>query len=347
MRRTTSRREPATRLLQLFLFAVVGGTAACAKSPVAPGTTGQPPVAVQSISISGTTTLQHPGDTSQLDAVATFADGTIRNVSSEAGWTVDQWERASVLRGGLLTARAYGECHVTVVYGSASARVLVRVVPNGMFLLAGRVTEESGLPLWQARVRLSSSPDQTSTVTNTRGVYSLPASGESEVRVEMDDFEPQLKRVTVTRDEQLDFQLAFNRRGFGGVYRLMFSAAASCALPADAMRRAYIARITEMAPGALVVALSAAEFVVWGEAGFVGRRDGTTLRFDIASEYIADYQFIEWLDPDRELAFSGTAIAAVGDTFIAAFSGTVVVRRRSGSVLTQCEATDHRLEFTR
>jgi hypothetical protein len=100
-------------------------------------------------------------------------------------------------------------------------------------------------------------------------------------------------------------------------------------------------------PGALVVALSGAEFVVWGEAGFIGRRDGTNLRFDITSEYIADYQLIEWLDPDRELAFSGTAIAAVGDTFVATFSGTVVVRRRSGSVLTQCEATDHRLEFAR
>lgn len=216
-----------------------------------------------------------------------------------------------------------------------------------MFLVSGRVTEESGMTLWQARVRISSSTDHMSTTTNLRGVYMLPARGDSEVRVEMDDFEPQLKRLTVARDEQLDFQLTFKGRGFGGIYGLTFLASASCAPPADVMRRTYIAQITKTAPSALVVALSGAEFEVWGEAGFVGRRDGPALQFEITSDYSSDYQFIEWLDANRELALTGTATAAVGETFVAVFKGSAVVRQRSGATLAQCDAGDHRLEFTR
>ena len=344
MRRTTSRPERWFLLPLLILVAVLAG--ACGRSPVAPTASTRPSLMPVSISIRGTTALQHPGDIAQLDAVASFADGTTRNIANDAGWTVDRWGIVSVVRGGL-TAQAYGQCYVTAIYGALSARALVRVIPDGMFLVSGRVTEESGMPLWQARVRMTSSMDQMSTATDTHGLYMLPARGDSEVRAEMDDFEPQLKRFTVARDEQLDFQLKFNGRGFGGVYRLIFLASAPCALPTDVMRRTYIARVTESDPRALVVALSGAEFVVWGEPGFVGRREGSTLRFEISSDYSSEYQFIEWLDANRELAVSGTATAAMAETFVATFSGSVVVRRPSGATLARCEAGDHRLEFTR
>ena len=203
--------------LRPFLFMVVVGAAACAKGPVAPTATTQTSVAPTAITISGTTTLHHPGDTGRLDAVVTFADGTTRTVTADAGWTIDRGNIVSVLRGAL-TARAYGQCYVTVTYGPVSARALVRVIPDGMFLLSGRVTEDSGLPLWQARVCITMSTDQMGATTDTQGFYMLPARGDSEVRVEADDFEPQLKRVTVPRDDQLDFRLAINCRGFGGTY---------------------------------------------------------------------------------------------------------------------------------
>lgn len=346
MRRTPCGREGAFRFLHLLVFIVIVGTGACGRNPVSPTTTARTAVPPIAISISGTPILQRPGDTAQLEAVATFADGTTRSVTADAWWEVDPREIAFV-RHGALTASAYGECYVLVTYGPVSARAPVRVVPNGMFLLSGRVTEASGLPLLQARVRIASSTDQLSTTTNLRGTYILPASGDTEVRADMDDFEPQIKHVTVARDEQLDFQLRLNCRGFGGTYRLIFSAAASCALPAEAMRRTYIARVAEAPSGALTVTLSGTEFVVWGEAGFTGRRDGSALRFDITDDYVSEYQFIEWLDGSRELALSGTATAAVGETFTALFNGAVVVRWRSGATVARCEAADHRLEFTR
>jgi hypothetical protein len=113
------------------------------------------------------------------------------------------------------------------------------------------------------------------------------------------------------------------------------------------MRRSYIARVVEASTGSLSVVLSGAEFVSFGEAGFTGRRDGSSVRFEISSDFSADYQFIEQLDGNRELAFSGIATGLIGDTFVTVFSGQVVVRQRTGTVLAQCDAADHRLEFTR
>jgi hypothetical protein len=335
----------------IILSALLGigiGTAACGdENPVGPSAANQQEVTAQSITISGSAVLQRPSDTAQLTATATFSDGSARNVSSEAQWTVDHPNVVSVARGGLVTARGYGQCNVTVNYGALSARVPVRVLPEGMFLLSGRITEESGLPLWQAQVSINSSSAQVSTSTDQEGVYVLPARGDVEVRVEMVGFEVQVRRVTVAQDQGLDFQLRFKADGFGGMYRLVFIASSSCALPADAMRRSYIARVVEASTGSLSVVLSGAEFVSFGEAGFTGRRDGSSVRFEISSDFSADYQFIEQLDGNRELAFSGIATGLIGDTFATVFSGQVVVRQRTGTVLAQCDAADHRLEFTR
>lgn len=348
MRRTTSRNGGHIAILALLALSVLVSSAACGDdNPVSPTPTPQPLLTAQSINIVGVTALSRPGDTSQLTAIASFSDGTRRDVSAQVGWETDHRDVASVTRDGLLSARAYGECHVTVRYGSVSARAQVRVAPEGMFLLSGHVYEENGLPLFQARVSIPFPSGDVSTSTDLQGVYTLPARGDIDVRAEMDGFETQVKRVTVSRDEALDFQLKFTTGEFGGMYRLVFTAAPSCALPAEAMRRSYMARVEEKVSGALTVVLSGAEFVVWGEAGFTGRRDGARLQFDITSDYSFDYQFIEWLDANRELTFNGTATGEVGQTFVTEFNGTVVVRQRGGSALARCDAADHRLEFTR
>jgi hypothetical protein len=201
--------------------------------------------------------------------------------------------------------------------------------------------------LWQARVSIPSSTGDLKTSTSWDGAYTLPARGEVELRAEMDNFEAQVKRVTVLQDEALDFHLKFKTNGFVGMYRLVFVASPTCTLPAEAMRRTYMARVEERASG-LVVTLSGVEFVAWGEAGFTGRRDGSRVQFDITSDFGPDYTFVELLDASRELAFDGIATGEIGETFVTVFSGSVTVRNRIGSVtIARCEAGDHRLEFTR
>jgi hypothetical protein len=328
----------------MVIAALVAG--ACGDdNPVGPTPATQ---TAQSVSISGPTTLQALGDTAQLTLTATFSDGSTRNVSTEAGWSVDHPNVVAVSLGGLLTARGYGQCYVTARYGALSARAPMRVIPEGMFLLSGRVTEESGVPLRQVQVSVTSSAGEMSTSTSQDGVYQLPARGDVVVRAVIDGFESQVRRLTVAQDEGLDFQLRFSDSDFGGMYRLVFSASPSCALPSEAMRRSYIAQIVETSPGSLSVVLSGAEFLAFGEAGFTGRREGSIVRFEIASDLFDDPVFIELLDVNRSLAYSGTATGQVGDTFVTTFSGLVVVRQLTqGGELTQCEAGDHRLEFTR
>jgi hypothetical protein len=339
--------RPAWRVLLPLMLAIMLGSTACDDkkrfSPTSPTPTGP---AVQAITVTGGTTLQRPGDEVQLTATARFSDGTTRDISSEASWSVDYTEIVSVARGGLLTARGYGQCNVTVSYASVSARVPVRVMLEGMFALSGRISDESGLPLWPARVSIALSA--LSATTNRQGLYTLPGRGDIEVRAEMDGFEALVKRVTVVGDATLDFQLRLSTGGFGGVYRLTFTAAASCELPVEARRRTYLVRLVETPSGAVSVIVISPEMVAWGDAGFVGRRDGSRLHFDITDDFSNDYPFVELLDPGRELAYSGTATGeVVGDTFVVTFSGSITVRQRSGATLARCEAANHRLEFTR
>jgi hypothetical protein len=132
------------------------------------------------------------------------------------------------------------------------------------------------------------------------------------------------------------------------MYRLTFTAASSCALPAEVEQRHYVVRVTEGPSGMLSVVVVSPDMVAMGYPGFTGTRDGSRLQFTITHDYMADYHFIELLDPGRELTLSGTATGVADDTFVTSFSGTVVVRPRSGgAVLAQCQAGDHRLEFTR
>jgi hypothetical protein len=93
---------------------------------------------IVSVAITGNTQLHQPGETSQLTATATFSDGTTRNVTAEAGWSADHTTVVSVQRG-LVTGVALGKCNVTVVCNGRSARVPVRVAPEAVFLLTGRL----------------------------------------------------------------------------------------------------------------------------------------------------------------------------------------------------------------
>jgi hypothetical protein len=333
----------------VLIVALVGLSACDNGNPVTP-TLPTPVVTPMSIAITGRTSLTRPGDSAQLTATATFSDGTTRNVTAEAEWVMDHPDVVSVSpRGGLLTAGSWGQCYVTVQFASLSARQQVRVVPEGMFLVTGRVTDGAGSPVPQARVELTSSDGLLNRFTNSQGMYAHPARGDVVLRVEKDGYEVQVRPLTVTRDEQANFELRLAGAGLTGTYRLTFIASPSCTLPSEVGRRTYTAQMRETGPNAVLVELDGADFSVWGCAGFTGRREGNMVTFDITSDYTADCQFIEALGVrDRELAFSGTAIARLEDAIDATFSGEVVLRTWAGhATIARCQATDHRFEFTR
>ena len=73
-----------------------------------------------SISLSPQTPSVPKGDTRQLDAVATFSDGTQKTITDSATWSVAPTGIATVSSTGLVTAQAVGSATVTAA--SASVR---------------------------------------------------------------------------------------------------------------------------------------------------------------------------------------------------------------------------------
>jgi len=136
-----------------------------------------------------------------------------------------------------------------------------------------------------------------------------------------------------------------------GVYRLTFTAAPSCQLPDDAMRRMYTATITTFG-GATVATLTGAQFWLDGYCGLMNSSDvyvsGNTVTF---SDYAGDCGIIEQLSSTRYLKLWGTAKATVGDPLSAAFDASVRVTTPDGSneakPIATCTASDHHLVFER
>jgi hypothetical protein len=354
----------------LVLAVVVAGMACGGRNGSSPNNPGAPtpvtlPVTVTSIAITGVTQLSHPGDTSQLTMIATFSDGTARDVTTEAGWGYGG--PITVSQSGLITARGYGNGKVFHnAFREFEPKVLeVRVMPEGSFMVTGRV-REGGFYVENARVT-GTSTSGTLTTTSDDGGYKLaPVSGEVVVRVDRDGYVAQAKTLTVQRDEVADFELpraGAAANGIDGLYTLTITAASSCTLPREFMQRTYQARITEKADGLLVeVDGLGIRNDVWPN-GFMGQRDGSTVRFDVVGDpnarttwrWGSDYIFMEHLDDvccmgqtcgrQRFLGYTGTATGTIGEGGISTVvNGTV--RLWGDQPWAQCTG-DHRLELVR
>jgi hypothetical protein len=341
----------------LLAAVACGGDGNGPVGPTPPTTTPAP--TVRSLDISGAMSLGHPGETSQLTATVRMSDDTTRDVTAQAVWNVMPEGVATVSRG-LITAIGYGRASLTVRYPSLNVLVrTVRVAPAGTFVLTGTVTEAGGdFPLDLAEVEVTSASGMLTTMSDTMGRYMLaPVPTGAIVHVEKDGFEPYVKRWTGDRDEELNLELRRipDTSDFRGVYRLTIAASASCALPPEAMQRTYRAQIEERA-GSLIVLLDGADFVgSWygeGVTGFKGKQDGSAVRFEISSDFAAEYYVVERFEPGRDVYFSGTATGTVSDSRVtAAFSGTIAVRASGwappGGPLGECQSVNHRLEFVK
>jgi len=223
-----------------------------------------------------------------------------------------------------------------------------------MSTLWGRVTE-GGFGLAQATVEVTASWGRNSTTTDSSGNYSgLKASGDVTLRAEKEGFSAQVKQLTVDQNQVVNFDLQRVETPGDpqGVYTLIITASPSCtALPAEARQRNYWARI-DRTQNDLQVTLREGNFLDFGwgwgsvpETKFAGTRDGSTVRFTIGEE-----QVVEVLPSETLLSYAGTATGAINDwTIAAAFDGTVRVSTTDYNLtlLAECQAKDHRLEFVR
>jgi len=85
--------------------------------------------AVQSLTLDGPTVLIAIGQTSQFAAIATLANGTTVNVSTEATWQSSAPTVAAVSQTGLVTVRSFGHTDITAEYHNTRGSVTVLAIP--------------------------------------------------------------------------------------------------------------------------------------------------------------------------------------------------------------------------
>ena len=115
----------------------------CGRSPATsptPVPTPSPPT-VTRVAISGNFALTTIGETSQLQATATLSDNTVKNVTSDGDWRVNDTRVAVVSNTGLLTVVGYGSTFVSFNYATRNASNPVTATPAGTFIISGRVRE--------------------------------------------------------------------------------------------------------------------------------------------------------------------------------------------------------------
>ena len=137
---------------KLVCLAVVVGAsawfAACDDngSPTAP--TSNATASQATLTITGKTSIDHPGETTQLRAVFSARDGTTRDVTDQAQWTsvaprgpyAD--DVLALVSPGVFRALRYGIVGVTATYKAETTSVAsasVRVAPGASYILSGLV----------------------------------------------------------------------------------------------------------------------------------------------------------------------------------------------------------------
>jgi hypothetical protein len=161
-----------------FVAFVALFVSACGRDP-APSAPTPTPVALVRVDIDGPTQQEigTPGGTLQLRALATLADGTRPDVTSEAAWSVTDPRVLAVSSRGLVTGLADGGTIVTATYRDRAGATNVRVGPVGgrPVLVTGVVVDaERGTPIADAEIRSGSGEgERLEARTDGNGFFSL------------------------------------------------------------------------------------------------------------------------------------------------------------------------------
>ena len=349
------------------LSVALGWTSGCSSGnsssgiPTGPTTPTTPPPTLTALAMSGNLALTAVGQTSQLIAEATYSDGSKRDVSSSAQWSSSNRNVATV-SGGLVTAVGLGRTNISASTGgrNTGARALT-VLPEGTYILSGRVSEVGNLSIPNARIDLVGGPMSGQfAMTDGIGRFTFNGvSGVTQVRATKDGYQPATQNVSPdTENTNVQMTAAAPYASLGGTYRLVFTASPSCQLPADAMSRTYTAAINQVGPGAtLTVLLSDAQFyrsgqILWNL--FTGRVLGNQVTFTLWNQYYGFYYgggVVEQITSTRFLSISGNAQVRVPGPagFSAEFPGVFELSSsgNGGGRIAICSAADHRMDFTR
>jgi hypothetical protein len=146
------------------------------------------PPTVTELRITGNLNLETVGATSQLEATATFNDGTTKDVTSAARWTTSNPGVLTVSSVGLITAVEFGSSNVSASYLSRSLSRTVTVTPLGTYVASGRVREPGNSGV--ADVTITETVSNRSTTSRGGGNFVFGGlRGASVLRARKDGYE--------------------------------------------------------------------------------------------------------------------------------------------------------------
>ena len=143
------------------------------------------------LTLSGNNALTAIGDTTQLVGMASWSNGTTRDVTAEITWTSEDPSIVTISSSGLATAVAFGVARINAKYEPPNGgiwRVNISVTPTGTVAVAGDVREPGQGAL--AGVRVLEPVSGKSTLTNQSGAYMLSGLAGTRLRFAKDGYEP-------------------------------------------------------------------------------------------------------------------------------------------------------------
>ena len=117
------------------------GSSDATNQPLAPTSLPSSQRPPSGLTVNGRKSLTAISETSQLTAVATWPDGTARDVTAEVRWNSHDSSVATVSSSGLATAVGFGAARIDAGYGSLNSTFQIGVTPAGTFAVTGNVRE--------------------------------------------------------------------------------------------------------------------------------------------------------------------------------------------------------------
>ena len=150
-----------------------------------------PPPPLTGLVLAGNLALTAVGQTSQLTATATFADGSTKDVSKESQWFAYLSGVATIASDGVVTAHGLGATSFFVRYPltvpSKIQGARITVTPPGTFAVDGWIREPGvgGVP----NARVTNTASGQSTLTTSDGEYSMGGLTTGHFSVTKDGYE--------------------------------------------------------------------------------------------------------------------------------------------------------------
>jgi hypothetical protein len=358
-------------VLAVLNATIIGCVVGCGRQ--FPTTPTEPLKPVTTFKIAGNPNLTAIGETRQLTAMVTHADGVTEDVTKGTMWQISDGSIGNFGSPGLLTAKTAGETIVTARYTQKSDSMHIVVLPTGTHILSGTV-HEPGFVVAGATVEILDGPSAgLSKITDGGGGYKFYGlSGVFTVRVRKDGYLAQTQQISIAQDQAVDFTLMPMQLPVGippGTYRATFAASPSCSqLPDDARSRTYVANLAQ--DGARLDITLSGPGLNGGrpptEVRFSGRIVDKTVTFQMASSYYYYYYYyfsqstftfgpnilLEQLTSTRYFSLFGTAKGTItGSSITGAIAGTFLSidapngLNKPGVRTIVCAKSDHQFTF--